>query len=106
MIIQYTTPAEALVVEGIDLTGCDVWVSFQQGARELDVKNPTVAYDGTKGNTTVTVELTQSQTAQFRAGKVAVQVNWITQEGARDATAQAELEWAANLLERVVEYGE
>ena len=104
MVIQYTTPIERAVVEGVDLTGCDVWLSFQQGRRELDVKASSVTYDGE--DTTVEVPLTQLQTAGFKAGTVQMQCNWVTPEGSRDATVLAEVEWGLNLLERVVEYGE
>ena len=104
MVIQYTTPTERAVVEGADLTGCDVWVSFQQGRRELDVKASSVTYDGT--DSTVEVPLTQLQTAGFRPGTVKLQVNWVTSTNERDATILAEVEWGENLLERVVEYGD
>ncbi len=103
MATQYTTPTEEFVIEGIDLTGFDVWVSFQQGRRELDIKAD-VTSDGT--DTTASVSLTQEQTAGFKPGKVAVQVNWVTPEGQRDATEKGEVAWYSNLLERVVEYGE
>lgn len=30
-MIRYTTPTHEHKVKGIDLSGCDVWVSYQQG---------------------------------------------------------------------------
>lgn len=103
-MIQYTTPTDVCVVHGIDLTGCDVWVSYQQRKAELDVKASSVTYDGE--DSTVSVELTQEQTAKFKAGTVEMQVNWVTPQGKRDATTKKSQEVLVNLLERVVEYGD
>lgn len=35
---RYTTPTIELTVEGVDLAGNRVWVSFRQAARKLDVE--------------------------------------------------------------------
>lgn len=104
MIIQWTSPTDELTIRGVDLTGCDVWVSYQQRKAELDVKAASVSYDG--ADTTVTVELTQAQTALFRPGAVQVQANWVTADGRRDATLVKEDTVYLNLLEREVAYGE
>lgn len=103
-MIQWTSPTDELRVRGVDLTGCDVWVSYQQRKVELDVKATTVAFDGS--DTTVTVELAQAQTAMFKPGTVQVQVNWVTLEGRRDATLAKEDEVHVNLLEHEVAYGD
>ena len=103
-MIQYTTPTAQLVVEGVDITGCDVWVSWQQGQRELDMLADTVEYDGK--DTTITVTLTQLQTAKFHKGKVRVQVNWVTVDNYRDATEQKDVDWYGNLLEHEVSYAD
>lgn len=102
-MIQFTTPTDVYKVKGVDLSNCKVWVSYQQGTRELDVEADTVSYDGS--DTTVSVSLTQRQTAKFRAGrKVKVQVNWVYIDGKRDATVQAEVDVIGNLLERELSY--
>ena len=55
---------------------------------------------------TVEVHLTQAQTGMFWYGEeVAVQVNWLTPEGARDATTIKTINVGGNLLDRVMEYG-
>lgn len=103
-MIQYTTPTNKHIVKGIDLTGCDVWVSYEQGRVELDIKAADVAFDGE--DTTVAVRFTQAQTAGFRPGEAKVQVNWVYPDGARDATRQKTVEVEPNLLNREVEYGD
>lgn len=103
-MIQYTTPTDELIVKGADLTGCEVWVSYQQGRRELDIEATDVSYDG--HDTTITVELTQQQTASFKQGAVEIQVNWISPQDKRNATTIAKQEVLGNLLERVEHYGD
>lgn len=102
-LIRYTTPTQELVLNGADLTGCDVYVSYQQGLIGVDVEADSVEY--ANGKTTVTVSLTQKQSSKFRAGKVGVQVNWIYPNGKRDATTKKEIDVIGNLLDRVVAYG-
>ena len=99
----YTTPTHDIVVEGKDLTGCDVWVSYQQGARERDVKVEP-EFDGT--DTVLHVPWTQQQTAVFAPGSVEVQVNWVYPQGERDASETAIIDVEKNLLRREVEFGE
>lgn len=102
MAIQYTTPIEQFVIEGTDLTNCRVWVSYQQGKRELDVEATSITFD--ESDSTIAVQLTQEQSAIFRAGKVMIQVNWITFDGYRGATEIKEVMWLPNLLEHEVSY--
>lgn len=102
-MIQYTTPTDELKVKGVDLTGYEVWASYRQRSHKLDVQAQSVTYDGT--DTTVLIPLTQEQTGAFCAGQVAIQVNWLTSEGQRDATAIKTVSVGANLLDRVMEYG-
>lgn len=102
-MIQYTTPTNRHIIKGIDLTGCDVWVSYEQGKNELDIKATNVSFDGE--DTTVAVKFTQEQAASFKVGAVKYQVNWVYPDGTRDATDQKVTEVVPNLLNRVVEYG-
>lgn len=103
-MIQYTTPTNRHIVKGIDLTGCDVWVSYEQGKVELDIKASDVSFDGE--DTTLSVTLTQEQTSSFKVGKVSFQVNWVYPDGSRDATGQKITLMEPNLLNKVVEYGD
>lgn len=102
-MIRYTTPTHEHVVHGIDLSGYDVYVSYRQGSKTLNVKADAVSYDGT--DSTVTVSLSQPQTGRFRAGKVRVQINWVTSDGKRNAVRPKDMDMDDNLMERVVAYG-
>lgn len=96
-MIRYTTPTHAHKVKGIDLSGCEVWVSYEQGIADVNAR-ASVEFDGT--DSIVTVSLTQRQTARFHEGKVQVQINWLYPNGKRDATVKKELQMLDNLLER------
>ena len=102
-MIRYTTPTDELKVKGVDLSGYEVWASYRQRGRKLDVNATDVTFDGT--DTTILVQLTQEQTGAFCAGSVSIQVNWLTPDGYRDATTIKTVEVGANLLDRVMEYG-
>lgn len=103
-MIRFTTPTHEHKVKGIDLTGCDVYVSYEQGLVSVDVKATEVSYDGS--DSTVTVELTQEQSGRFREGKALVQINWVYPDGKRDATVKKDMDVTGNLLSKVVEHGD
>lgn len=96
-MIRYTTPTHEHRIKGIDLSGCEVWVSYEQGLAEVNAK-ASVEFDGT--DSIATVSLTQGETARFREGTVYVQINWVWPNGKRDATVKKELPMLGNLLER------
>ena len=99
---QYTTPVIELRIDGHDLSGADVYVTFMNKARNnsLTIDSPTVTTDAT--GTTVSVHLTQAQTGKFYYGEnVMVQVNWI-EAGERYATDIAAILWTENLLKEVI----
>ena len=98
---RWTTPTHELVVEGVDLTGCDVYVDYKQGSRTRRVKVEP-SFDGT--DTLLEVEWTQEQSAVFKPGDVEVQVNWIHPHGERDATEIVTLEATRNLLNEEVAF--
>lgn len=106
-MIRYTTPTQVLVIKGHDLSECDVTVRYRQAigrstnANVVDITDATVVYDGTE--TTITVQLTQEQTGGFVAGKVQLQVNWLTANGERWATKVVSLPVEDNLLQEVME---
>ena len=103
-MIRFTTPTHAHRVKGIDLTGCDVWVSYEQGLANVNVKAAAVEYDGQ--DTVVTVPLTQLQTARFKDGRAMVQINWIHPDGKRNAVRPKEMKIVGNLLKKAVGYGD
>lgn len=103
---RYTTPTHSLVIEGVDLTGMDVFVTYAQGCNRLTLRPESIDYDPDTGNTTLPVSLSQSQTAKFAAGKrVSVQVNVVSPDGTRRATTVREVTVTQNLLDEEIEYG-
>lgn len=104
---RYTTPTLTLVVEGIDITACDVYVTLRQGKRLLTLTDPEMETEVVeqRTDTKLTVTLTQEQTALFEAVPVDVQVNYISSDGARDATEVKRVEVWPNLLQEVIAYG-
>lgn len=101
-MIRYTTPTHTHIVDDVDLTGCDVYVSYKQGSREAHFPADEVVLED--GNSKITVDLSQKQTGGFKAGKVSVQINWIYPDGRRDAVASKTIEVLDNLLAKVVYY--
>lgn len=103
-MIRFTTPTQVHTLKGVDLTGCDVYVSYQQGLRGMDIPAESVEY--ADEDSTITVSFTQKQAGWFREGKVKVQINWVYPNGKRDATDTKEIEVIGNLLSREVRYGD
>lgn len=109
-MINYTTPAITLIVEGVDISDNDVYVSLKQGCQEmtkkgtdLDISPQTV---GQVTNTQISFTLTQEESASFDYNRnVMVQVNWISSAGVRDATEIKTISVMKNLLDEVIEYG-
>lgn len=109
-MINYTTPTIVLTVEGVDLTGMDVYVTLEQGAHELTKTGEdltiTIETESEQTNTVLATVLTQAESAAFDFGKSAlVQVNWISAQGVRCATEIGKIAVMRNLLDEVVEYG-
>lgn len=95
---RYTTPTIIVRIEGADLTGCDVYVTFMQGRREHTVKNPPMRIEGS--DTYLEVRLTQLQSARFAHDKpVEVEVNVVDYNNYRAATNIAEISIDRQLLE-------
>lgn len=109
-MINYTTPTISLAVEGVDLSGMDVYVSLEQGQKELtktgdDLIIEPIIGEGTP-DTSIVFTLTQEESAAFDFGKsVSVQVNWLSSSGVRDATEIKTISVMRNLLAEVIEYG-
>ena len=102
---RYSTPTVEVIVEGQDLTGMDVVVTFRQGPRRLDVEDPAMTTDthDQVTDTVLAVPLTQVQSGSFAEGTVEVQVNYMDAQGHRVATTIGALEAERNLLDEVVE---
>lgn len=103
-MIRYTTPTHEHVVNGVDLTGCHVVVSYEQRNDRIEVQAKSVRYENDQS--VVTVSLTQRQTGRLRAGKAKAQINWIYPDGTRNATTCKEIDILENILAREVKYGD
>lgn len=107
---QYTTPSYTLTINGVDLTGCDVYVTFRQGVKTVTIDDPTVTHHAATETepekTVIGVSLTQEQTAAFNSRQDAdVQVNWIDVHEKRNATNIKAVPVLPNLLPEILEYG-
>ena len=109
-MIRYTTPTISLIVEGVDLTGQDVYVTLEQGSKELtksgsDLTITTTTEDSVT-DTNISFVLSQAESATFRFNlAVNVQVNWISASSVRAATEIKTISVMRNLLDEVIEYG-
>lgn len=108
-MIRFTTPTIHLTVEGVDLTGKQVYVSLEQGNTELLKKDTdlTITVETVEGKpvTNIDLTLTQEETSVFRYGvSAAVQVNWISADGVRAATGIKSINVKQNLLDAVIEH--
>ena len=99
---RFTTPTHRLRVKAVDLTGCDVLVTYRQREISVNITNPAMEYDGT--DTVLSVPMTQLQTGGFINGRAEVQVNVIDSNGYRAATNIREFALRNNLLDKVVQY--
>lgn len=109
-MINYTTPTISLTVEGVDLSGMDVYVSLEQGQKELTKTGGSLIIEPIIGtgttDTSIVFALTQEESASFDFGKsVSVQVNFINASGVRDATEIKAVPVMRNLLDEVIAYG-
>lgn len=105
-MIQYTTPTLRLTVRGADLTGTEVYVTIKQGGRDpIEGEITSVTYDGETDATVVLADFTQLQTGRIRKGEATVQINFVTAEGRRLATAEKRIEVGDNHIKEVLEYG-
>ena len=110
-MIRYTTPSIPLTVEGVDLTGNDIYVSLEQMKHKLvktgDDLIVTTDTHGQVTDTIITFVLSQEESALFDFGKsCSIQVNYINNAGVRDATDIATIGVMENLLDEVIEYGQ
>lgn len=101
---RYTTPTIIVRIEGADLTGCDVYLTFRQGRREVTVTE----FEGMEvgeNATSLALTLTQLQTAGFDESKpVEVQANVVDYNQYRAASDIKEVTFGRQLLEREREH--
>lgn len=111
-MINYTTPTVHLIVEGVDITDKDVYVTLEQGCKELtksgsDLIIEAETTDQEQTDTNITFVLSQEESARFDYNKnVSIQVNWIASNGVRAATEIKGIKVMKNLLGEVISYGD
>lgn len=105
-MIQWTSPTLRLTVRGADLSGADVHATIRQGGRDpIEGEVTSVAYDEAEGATVVLADFTQAQTGRLHRGEATVQLNFVTAEGRRLATAEKRVEVGGNHIREVLAYG-
>lgn len=110
-----TTPALDIIVNQEALQDCTVYITIEQGSRQLIKtnynKDPSVVivpvYDeeGTQIASNITVMLSQSETMRLRPGHGKIQVRWIDEAGIADSSEIARIEIAKSLQKGVIVYG-
>ena len=97
---RYTTPVFTLTFKekDLDLTQAeDVFVTFQQACKKMTVTGE----DLTVGEKTIAVSFTQEETAEFCAGDVEIQANWVI-AGKRAASEVVNYQFTKQLLQEVI----
>lgn len=106
-MIKYTTPTISLIVEGVDITAHDIYVTLEQGTTELIKAGSDLIVSTDDGDTSIIFTLTQEESAMFDYNnRAAIQVNWITSTGVRCATEIKSIGVLRNLLDKVIGYGD
>ena len=109
-MINYTTPTITLIVEGIDISNMDVYVTLQQGCMEMTKRGADLVVTAIQNtdtiDTSIVFTLSQEESASFRFNQAAsIQVNWISQQGIRGASEIKGVPVLRNLLDEVISYG-
>lgn len=97
----FTTPTFQLNFseQGLDLTQMvGVFVTFRAGAYIITK----TGNDLNVGEKTITVELSQEETANFQTGNVEIQANWISANGKRVASEIVSYDLYGQLLTKVI----
>lgn len=108
-MINYTTPTISLIVENIDISNMDVYVTLQQGCHEMTKRGADLVVTAVQTeqttDTSIVFTLSQLESASFRFNQAAsIQVNWISQQGVRGATEIKGIPVLRNLLDEVISY--
>lgn len=106
-MIRGTTPTFVLTVEGYNLvTDATVFVTFEQGNKELTKTGSDLALTATAdGNTIVTLTLSQEETLAFAVGRAEIQIRFIRSNNKAYATERKSIAVKEVLYEEVIEYG-
>lgn len=94
-----TTPQSALICKNVDLSGWEVYVTFEQGDHELTVTD--VDVEVVEGGSIVRFVLSQEETLGFKEGTGKVQVR-AYKEGEAIASRKSYVDIAGVLLDGVI----
>lgn len=101
---RFDSEAHRLRLEGADLTGCTIKITYRQDNYKFVISNPpNVIVD--EDGTTIIVTMSQLETSKFSQGSAKVQVSWINASGWRQSTDIGRIRIKPTLLEEVMEYG-
>lgn len=100
-MIQFTTPTFILTLPNtVDLSEAqNLYFSLVQGKTEIIKTGSDLVIDGQ----TVSVYLSQEETARFSNLKASLQLNWVYPNGARACSTIVSVDVGNNLLKEVVD---
>jgi len=104
---RYTTPVTEFIIEGVNLSLAEVYVTFEQGRVEHTFTGDDVSvnYDAENNRTVINVHFSQELSSLFKAEKEGeVQINWML-DGERNATEIKTILFTRNLLEKILREG-
>ena len=97
-----TTQSLYITIKGLDLTGCDIYVTFRQGGVVL-TKNTMESVAYANNATRIQLQLTQEETMAFKTGESGkVQVRWIGSDEKAHKTKTAPFDVDELLYEAVL----
>ena len=104
--IRGTTPDFIITVRGRDLTDKTVYLTIEQGEKEMTKTGDElrVTSDGT--DTEIAFSFTQEDTLGLREGHAEVQIRFIDEDGYAESTEIGRIVIRRVLLERVISYGQ
>lgn len=103
-MIRGTTPTYTLFVEGHDLTGTTVFVTFKNDRRKLVLSGERLSVTGGEEESIVAFGLTQEETLALKEGTAQIQVRFIDSAGVAYATDIGKVTVGKVLQEGVIEY--
>lgn len=105
-MVRGTTPTFILTLdESVNLTGCNVYVTFWQDKKDCckDLLLTKTNEDLEISTNVINVYLTQEETLKFQRGNMSIQVNWTFDGGQRACSEIANVKVDTNLLGMILE---
>lgn len=105
-MIRGTTPTLILQIPNRDLRECDIIVTLQNLSKTLNKKNEDMEIEYRDESTYLSIWFSQQDTLAFSKGTADIQVNWLYNDGNREATETETVDIGKNLYSKVMKYGE